>query len=151
MGSTEATNLDLRKIKKLIELVQESGISELEVRDGEESIRIARSAPMAALPVVAAAPPAQETAVASAARGEPAGRGQVVRAPISGTFYRSPAPGEAPFVNEGDAVARGDVLCIIESMKMMNRIEAELTGTVAEILLDNGRAMEAGTALFRIV
>ena len=140
MGSMEATNLDLRKIKKLIELVQESGISELEVRDGEESIRIARSAPMAALP-----------AVASAAPGEPAGRGQVVRAPISGTFYRSPAPGEAPFVNEGEAVARGDVLCIIESMKMMNRIEAELTGTVAEILLENGRAMEAGTPLFRIV
>ena len=129
--------MDLRKIKKLIELVQESGISELEVRDGEESIRIARGVPAAAMPVAAAA--------------SPAGPGQVVRAPISGTFYRSPAPGEAPFVKEGEAVAAGDVLCIIESMKMMNRIEAELTGTLAEILLENGRAMEAGTALFRIV
>ena len=85
------------------------------------------------------APPKTETA-----------GGHVVRAPISGTFYRSPAPGEAPFVREGDAVAAGDVLCIIESMKMMNRIEAELTGTVAEVLLENGRAMESGTPLFRI-
>ncbi len=143
--------MDLRKIKKLIELVQESGISELEVRDGEESIRIARGVPAAAMPVAAAASPVQDTEVAGAARGEPAGPGEVVRAPISGTFYRSPAPGEAPFVNEGETVAPGDVLCIIESMKMMNRIEAELTGTVAEILLENGRAMEAGTALFRIV
>ena len=143
--------MDLRKIKKLIELVQESGISELEVRDGEESIRIARGVPAAAMPVAAAASPVQDTDRAGAAPGEPAGPGQVVRAPISGTFYRSPAPGEAPFVNEGETVAPGDVLCIIESMKMMNRIEAELTGTVAEILLENGRAMEAGTALFRIV
>ena len=141
--------MDLRKIKKLIELVQESGIAELEVRDGDESIRVARALPGAA-PVVAAPAAMAETGADGGARETEAVGGQVVRAPISGTFYRSPAPGEAPFVQEGDAVAPGDVLCIIESMKMMNRIEAELTGTVAEILLENGRAMESGTPLFRI-
>ena len=141
--------MDLRKIKKLIELVQESGIAELEVRDGDESIRVARALPGAA-PVVAAPAALAETVADGGARETEAVGGQVVRAPISGTFYRSPAPGEAPFVQEGDAVAPGDVLCIIESMKMMNRIEAELTGTVAEILLENGRAMESGTPLFRI-
>ena len=141
--------MDLRKIKKLIELVQESGIAELEVRDGDESIRVARALPGAA-PVVAAPAALAETVADGGARETEAVDGQVVRAPISGTFYRSPAPGEAPFVQEGDAVAPGDVLCIIESMKMMNRIEAELTGTVAQILLENGRAMESGTPLFRI-
>ncbi len=141
--------MDLRKIKKLIELVQESGIAELEVRDGDESIRVARAVPGAAS--VAAVPAAPPEAVADGASPKPeTAGGQVVRAPISGTFYRSPAPGEAPFVREGDTVAAGDVLCIIESMKMMNRIEAELTGTVAEVLLENGRAMESGTPLFRI-
>ena len=141
--------MDLRKIKKLIELVQESGIAELEVRDGDESIRVARAVPGAAS--VAAVPAALPEAVADGASPEPeTAGGQVVRAPVSGTFYRSPAPGEAPFVREGDTVAAGDVLCIIESMKMMNRIEAELTGTVAEVLLENGRAMESGTPLFRI-
>ena len=141
--------MDLRKIKKLIELVQESGIAELEVRDGDESIRVARAVPGAA--PVAAVPAAPPEAVADGASPKPeTAGGQVVRAPISGTFYRSPAPGEAPFVREGDTVAAGDVLCIIESMKMMNRIEAELTGTVAEVLLENGRAMEPGTPLFRI-
>ena len=141
--------MDLRKIKKLIELVQESGIAELEVRDGDESIRVARALPGAA--PVAVAPGALPEAVADGAAPETETvGGQVVRAPISGTFYRSPAPGEAPFVREGDTVGPGDVLCIIESMKMMNRIEAELTGTVAEVLLENGRAMESGTPLFRI-
>ncbi|MDE0351029.1 MAG: acetyl-CoA carboxylase biotin carboxyl carrier protein [Gammaproteobacteria bacterium] len=141
--------MDLRKIKKLIELVQESGIAELEVRDGDESIRVARAVPGAVSVAAAPAVVAQTVADGAAPETESVG-GQVVRAPISGTFYRSPAPGEAPFVREGDAVAPGDVLCIIESMKMMNRIEAELTGTVAEILLENGRAMESGTPLFRI-
>ena len=146
--------MDLRKIKKLIELVQESDIAELEVRDGDESIRVARGVPAVAMPVptppeVAAPAGMPETAAGGAAASNVVG--QVVRAPISGTFYRSPAPGEAPFVHEGDAVAQGDVLCIIESMKMMNRIEAEVTGTVAEVLLENGRAMESGTPLFRIV
>ncbi len=146
--------MDLRKIKKLIELVQESGITELEVRTGDESIRVARGTPAVSVPAAATveAPAAAAETVADGA-GSKAGAaaGHVVRAPISGTFYRSPAPGEAPFVSAGDAVAAGDVLCIIESMKMMNRIEAEQTGTVAAVLLENGRAMESGTALFRIV
>ena len=144
--------MDLRKIKKLIELVQESGITELEVRSGDESIRVARGTPAVSVPAAAAVEaPAAGTVAEDAGSKAGAASGHVVRAPISGTFYRSPAPGEAPFVSEGDAVAAGDVLCIIESMKMMNRIEAEQTGTVAEVLLENGRAMESGTALFRIV
>ena len=146
--------MDLRKIKKLIELVQESGIAELEVRDGDESIRVARGVPAATMPGPArpeARAPGDEAQPAADGAAASSVAGQVVRAPISGTFYRSPAPGEAPFVREGDAVAQGDVLCIIESMKMMNRIEAEVTGTVAEVLLENGRAMESGTPLFRIV
>jgi len=144
--------LDLRKIKKLIELVQESGITELEVRTGDESIRVARGTPAVSVPAAAAVEaPAAGTVAEDAGSKAGAASGHVVRAPISGTFYRSPAPGEVPFVSEGDAVAAGDVLCIIESMKMMNRIEAEQTGTVAEVLLENGRAMESGTALFRIV
>ena len=144
--------MDLRKIKKLIELVQESGITELEVRTGDESIRVARGTPAVSVPAAAAVEaPAAGTVAEDAGSKAGAASGHVVRAPISGTFYRSPAPGEAPFVSEGDAVAAGDVLCIIESMKMMNRIEAEQTGTVAEVLLENGRAMESGTALFRIV
>ena len=148
--------MDLRKIKKLIELVQESGITELEVRTGDESIRVARGTLAASVPVAAAAAVegpavAAETVADGAGSKSGAAAGHVVRAPISGTFYRSPAPGEAPFVSEGDAVAAGDVLCIIESMKMMNRIEAEQTGTVAAVLLENGRAMESGTALFRVV
>ena len=144
--------MDLRKIKKLIELVRESGITELEVRTGDESIRVARGTPAVSVPAAAAVEaPAAGTVADDAGSKAGAAAGHLVRAPISGTFYRSPAPGEAPFVSEGDAVAAGDVLCIIESMKMMNRIEAEQTGTVAEVLLENGRAMESGTALFRIV
>ena len=134
--------MDLRKIKKLIELVEESGISELEVKDGDEAIRIARNRSVLAAAV--AASPAAPRSVGGDQSGE------VVASPIAGTFYRSPAPGEPPFVSEGQAVVAGDVLCIIESMKMMNQIESERTGTVVEVLLDNGKPIEAGTPLFRI-
>ena len=136
--------MDLRKVKKLIELVRESGIVELEVRGGEESVRIvsATSAPAGA--------PAADAPTATAGASKPA-RGRLIEAPVSGTFYRSPAPGEPPFVSVGQTVKAGEVLCIIESMKMMNRIEADGAGTVAEVLLENGRAIEAGTALFRMV
>ena len=132
--------MDLRKVKKLIELVRESGIAELEVRGGDEAVRVVNVA--SGLPAaVAATPPAPaKTAV-----------GHEVTAPVSGTFYRSPAPGEPPFVEVGQVVQAGDVLCIIESMKMMNRVEADSAGQVAEVLLDNGLAIEAGTPLFRIV
>lgn len=136
--------MDLRKVKKLIELVRESGIVELEVRGGEESVRIvsATSAPAGA--------PTADAPTVTAGASKPA-RGRLIEAPVSGTFYRSPAPGEPPFVSVGQTVKAGEVLCIIESMKMMNRIEADGAGTVAEVLLENGRAIESGTALFRMV
>ena len=132
--------MDLRKVKKLIELVRESGIAELEVRGGDEAVRVVNVA--SALPAAVAATPAAAAKTAG---------GHEVTAPVSGTFYRSPAPGEPPFVEVGQVVQAGDVLCIIESMKMMNRVEADSAGQVAEVLLDNGLAIEAGTPLFRIV
>ncbi len=138
--------MDLRKVKKLIELVREAGIAELEVRGGDESVRIV-SAP-------SATPPMPATGTSASTPAPPAvdapPRGQVVSAPVSGTFYRSPAPGEPPFVAEGQDMQAGDVLCIIESMKMMNRVEADTAGKVVAVLLENGRAIEAGTPLFRI-
>jgi acetyl-CoA carboxylase biotin carboxyl carrier protein len=138
--------MDLRKIKKLIELVEESGISELEVRDGEESIRIVRPLAPAESPSAdaRAAKRPNDSAVARAPRG------LLVRAPLTGTFYCAPSPGERPFVRVGQSVAVGDVLCIIESMKMMNQIEAERAGRVVEVLANDGEPVETGTPLFRI-
>jgi acetyl-CoA carboxylase biotin carboxyl carrier protein len=138
--------MDLRKIKKLIDLVEESGISELEVRDGEESIRIVRDSRATAAGTPVPARP-NKTAAAQAA---PSRRGFVVTAPLTGTFYRAPAPGEAPFVTAGQQVAIGDVLCIIESMKMMNQIEAERAGRIVEVLVDDGVPVETGALLFRV-
>ena len=134
--------MDLRKIKKLIELVEESDVRELEVRSGEESIRISRGEFGRD-----ATPHPRADKVVSVPNVE----GQVVAAPMAGTFYRSPAPGEGPFVAEGDTVSVGQVLCIIESMKMMNQIEADCDGTVVEFLVANGRAIESGTPLMRIL
>ena len=136
--------MDMRKIRKLIELVQETGIAELEVRDGDEKIRVAQFA-SASAKAPAAAP--EDTQV-PAAQNAP---GHVMPAPMAGTFYRAPAPGEAPFVDVGDAVAVGDVLCIIESMKMMNRVESDFAGRIAEVLIDNGKPIESGAGLFRIL
>ena len=138
--------MDLRKIKKLIELVKESGIAELEVRNGDEQIRVAQFA--STQPVSTAGQGAKPAAVQAAAEVKVAG--SVMAAPMAGTFYRSPAPGEAPFVDIGDTVAVGDVLCIIESMKMMNKVESEYAGRIAEVLVDNGKPIESGTGLFRI-
>ena len=138
--------MDLRKVKKLIELVQESGISELEVRSGDEQIRISRAGP-----VVPGAPVMPPVETPDEPVPDKRKRGEVVDAPLAGTFYRAPAPGEKPFVEIGDTVAAGDVLCIIESMKMMNRIESERAGEIVEVLVDNGKPIESGTALFRIV
>ena len=141
--------MDLRKVKKLIELVKESGIAELEVRDGDEKIRVAQFAP--------APSGSADPAVPSGAPGdalvevEKNVAGSVMAAPMAGTFYRSPAPGEAPFVDAGDTVAVGDVLCIIESMKMMNRVESEFAGQIAEVLVENGKPIESGAGLFRIL
>ena len=148
--------MDLRKVKRYIELAEETGLAELEVesRRGSgaerihEHVRIVR----VATPVAAAAAPVTETIPTPKPTGEapPAPAGQVVAAPMSGTFYRAPAPGEAPFVEVGDTVAAGDVLCIVESMKMMNQIESEVSGEVAAVLLEDGVAIETGTPLFRV-
>jgi acetyl-CoA carboxylase biotin carboxyl carrier protein len=138
--------MDLRKIKKLIDLVEASGISELEVRSGDESIRISR--PLA--PVGAASGARAEAAARSVPAPPRSNAGFVVRAPLTGTFYCAPAPGERPFVRVGQTVAVGDVLCIIESMKMMNQIEAERAGRVAEVAVADATPVETGTPLFRI-
>ncbi|MEM7219747.1 MAG: acetyl-CoA carboxylase biotin carboxyl carrier protein [Pseudomonadota bacterium] len=144
--------MDLRKIKKLIELAEESGIAELEVTSGEESVRIAmrgaRALPMASAPAVPAEvvvpPPA---APAPPAATEASGGTELV-APLAGTFYVAATPGAAPFVQVGDTVDVGQTLCIIESMKMMNAIAAERAGTITAVLGANGEPVAAGQALF---
>lgn len=142
-------SVDLRKIKKLIELVEESGISELEVSDGDESIRIAR--PLLPAGIAAGAPAtgpavvASERVVAQPVRST----GFEIRSPIPGTFYRAPAPDAGPFVEIGQAVQAGDVLCIIESMKMMNEVSAERSGVCTAIEVENGEAIGSGQVLFR--
>ena len=147
--------MDIRKIKKLIELVEESGISELEIAEGEESVRISRAAPAQAYPVMQqayAAPaqpaPALATAVAAAEAEAPAAAaaaavsGHVVRSPMVGTFYRTPSPDAKAFVEVGQKVNAGDTLCIVEAMKMMNQIEADKSGVVKAILVENGQPVE---------
>lgn len=155
--------MDIRKVKKLIELLEESNIDELEITEGEESVRISRhrAAPMpqqvyhmpSTAPVHAAAPAASAPATESAAQGasapEPAGH--LVRSPMVGTFYRSPAPGANSFIEVGQQVRAGDVLCIVEAMKMMNQIEADKSGVVDAILVENGEPVEYDQPLIRIV
>ncbi|CKK74863.1 acetyl-CoA carboxylase biotin carboxyl carrier protein [Neisseria meningitidis] len=131
--------MDLRKLKKLIDLVEESGIAEIEVTEGEEKVRIAVTP--AAAPVAASAP-----AAAPAARD----LSDAQKSPMVGTFYRAPGPNAAPFVEVGQQVKAGDTLCIIEAMKLMNEIEAEKSGTVKEILVENGTPVEFGEPLFII-
>lgn len=144
--------MDMRKIKKLIELVQETGIAELEVRNGDEQIRVAQFAPGTSTgPSGSANPSAQTVSEDAQASVEKSVSGTVMPAPMAGTFYRAPAPGETPFVDVGDTVAVGDVLCIIESMKMMNQVESDFAGQVAEVLVENGKPIESGTGLFRIL
>jgi len=151
--------MDLRKLKKLIDLVQESGISELEVTEGEEKVRIAKHFGAVAAPVQHYAMPA---AMPAAVAGAPATssvnlddeddlpEGHVMKSPMVGTFYRSPSPGADAFVQIGSVVKKGDTLCIIEAMKLLNEIEAEVDGTVKAILLDNGEPVEFGEPLFVI-
>jgi acetyl-CoA carboxylase biotin carboxyl carrier protein len=142
--------MDLRKLKKLIDLVQESGIAELEITEGEEKVRIVKGgqvstvAASAAAPVGAPAQAAPATAPPAAAEAE----GHVVKAPMVGTFYRSPSPDAKPFVEVGHAVKEGDTICIIEAMKLMNEIEADASGTVKAILVENGQPVEYGQPLF---
>ncbi|GLS83412.1 acetyl-CoA carboxylase biotin carboxyl carrier protein [Paraferrimonas haliotis] len=150
--------MDIRKIKKLIELVQESGIAELEITEGEEAVRICRhgqAAPAtqviqapAAAPAVAPAPAAVAAAPAEAAPA--AVSGHTLKSPMVGTFYRAATPGSAPFVEVGQKVNVGDTLCIIEAMKMMNQIEADKAGVVKEVLIDNGEPVEFDEPLFII-
>ncbi len=140
--------MDLRKIKKLIDMVEASGVSELEVRSGEEAIRISR--PLGWASSTRSPAPAIERASTPVRSASRASGGFTVRAPLTGTFYCAPAPGERPFVQVGQTVAVGDVLCIIESMKMMNQIETERAGRVVEVAVDDATPVETGTPLFRI-
>ena len=162
--------MDLRKIKTLIDLVEESGIAELEVKEGEESVRISRyptggmqpmpqfyapqpaiAAPAPAAPrAVEAAPAAGEAPAASAAPAKPAGNRHVVKSPMVGTFYRAAGPGSPAFVEVGQTVKAGQTLCIIEAMKMMNQIEADKAGVVVEILAENEKPVEFEQPLFVI-
>lgn len=151
--------MDLRKLKTLIDLVAESDISELEVTEGDGKVRIVKSAaapqtvyatapqvvPAAAAPAPAAAPAAEAAPAAPAAQ-----QGHVVKAPMVGTFYRASNPGAAPFAEVGQSVKEGDALCIIEAMKLMNEIEADKTGVIKEILIENGEPVEFGQPLFVI-
>jgi acetyl-CoA carboxylase biotin carboxyl carrier protein len=147
--------MDLRKLKKLIDLVQESGIAELEITEGEEKVKIVKGGvvSVSAPPVMAmpAAAPAGAPAPAAAPAGETRDAGQeghVVKAPMVGTFYRSPSPDAKVFVEVGHAVKEGDTICIIEAMKLMNEIEADASGVVKAILVENGQPVEYGQPLF---
>ena len=149
--------MDIRKVKKLIELLDESGIAEIEIKEGEESVRISRYAKdapaMIAAPVVAPAPvavPVAESAVAAAAAPDPEDDGFLVQAPMVGTYYASSSPGAAAYVQVGDRINEGDTLCIIEAMKMMNQIEADVSGVIKSIRVQNGEPVEYGQTLFVI-
>jgi acetyl-CoA carboxylase biotin carboxyl carrier protein len=150
--------MDIRKVKKLIELLEESGIAEIEIKEGEESVRISRmpsgavamQAPMYAspqLPIAAAAPSVSAPAAAPL---PPPSVDHLVQAPMVGTFYSAPAPGAKAFVQIGDEVKVGQVLCIIEAMKMMNQIESDRAGKVTSVLVQNGDPVEFGQPLFAI-
>jgi acetyl-CoA carboxylase biotin carboxyl carrier protein len=148
--------MDLRKLKTLIELVENSGIAELELTEGEEHVRISRASSVAAAPVqhVYAAAPQAAPAPAAAAPAAPAApavpEGHVVKSPMVGSFYRSPSPGAKAFVDVGQNVNAGDTLCIIEAMKLLNEIEADKAGVIKAILVENGQAVEFGQPLFII-
>jgi len=154
--------MDIRKIKKLIELLDESGIAEIEIKEGEEAVRISRMPtgnaaahllpPMAHLPALPAAPAAASAApsapAAEGAAAKPKPNEHVITAPMVGTFYASPSPGAKPFVEIGDEIKVGQVLCIIEAMKMMNQIEADKAGRIASVMARNGDPVEFGQPLF---
>jgi|SRR5690554_2046085 acetyl-CoA carboxylase biotin carboxyl carrier protein len=149
--------MDIRKVKKLIELLEESNINEIEIKEGEESVRISRggsqviSAPVqyAQAPMAAPAPTAAAAPVAEAPA-EAAPAGHSVRSPMVGTFYRSPSPTSGPFVEVGQSVKAGDVICIVEAMKMMNQIEADKSGVIESILVEDGQPVEYDQPLITI-
>lgn len=153
--------MDIRKIKRLIELLEESGVNEIEIKEGEESVRISRSGPNGVMytgapiqmqaPQAAAPAPQQATAPAPADdKGSDQPDGHQVRSPMVGTFYRAPAPGAKPFVEKGQHVKVGDTLCIIEAMKMLNQIEADKDGVVAAIIMEDAQPVEYDQPLFII-
>jgi acetyl-CoA carboxylase biotin carboxyl carrier protein len=155
--------MDLRKLKTLIDLVAESGIAEIEVTEGEDKVRIVKHpatvvagpvpAPVQTVVAAPAAPPVAPAPAPPPAGAEAAAeavKGHLVKSPMVGTFYRSPSPGAKPFVEVGQAVKPGDTLCIIEAMKLLNEIEAEVAGEVKEILVENGQPVEYGQPLFVI-
>lgn len=154
--------MDLRKLKTLIDLVAESDISELEVSEGEDKVRIVKSSPFSqnqammmpqmhhhAMPAAASAAPLS-TAPAAAPAASTEMEGHIVKSPMVGTFYRSSAPGSAPFISIGSSVQEGDTLCIIEAMKLLNEIEADASGVIKQILVENGQPVEYGQPLFVI-
>lgn len=140
--------MDIRKIKKLLELLEDSDVTEIEIHEGEESVRISRGqaagmmAPLGAPLMQAPAPAPAAAAAPEAAAAEPEITGHQICAPMVGTFYRAPAPGAKPFVEVGQKVQVGDVLCIIEAMKILNQIDADRAGTVTQVLVDNGQPVE---------
>jgi len=150
--------MDIRKIKKLIELLDESGVAEIEIKEGEESVRISRQQSVVAAPqqqVFAPAPVAPAAAPAAAPTAdEPAAEAEIsghkITSPMVGTFYRSASPGAKPFTDVGQSVSEGDTLCIIEAMKILNQIEADKSGTIKAILVENGQPVEFGQPLFII-
>lgn len=150
--------MDIRKLKKLIELVEDSGVAELEITEGEDTVRIGRYPPAGSIPAAPAMAPAAPVAAPQPAAAEPAATevadntpdGDSVKSPMVGTFYRAPSPDAQPFVEVGDTVKPGDTLCIIEAMKMLNQIDAEQAGTVSAILVDNGQPVEYDQPLFVI-
>ncbi|UTH75075.1 acetyl-CoA carboxylase biotin carboxyl carrier protein [Chromobacterium sp. IIBBL 290-4] len=151
--------MDLRKLKKLIDLVEESGIAELEVTEGEEKVRITRvssapqaafAQPMAQMYAAPTAAPAAAPAAAAPAAAPAADTQNAMKSPMVGTFYRSPSPGSKSFIEVGQSVAAGDTLCIIEAMKLMNEIEADRSGVVKAILVEDGQPVEYGEPLFVI-
>ena len=147
--------MDIRKIKKLIELLEESGIAELEIKEGEESVRISRQMPGYAQPMPAFMPMAPQPQTMSAPAAAPVEiaepeRGHQVKSPMVGTFYNKASPTSAPFVTQGQQVNAGDTLCIIEAMKMMNQIEADKSGKISAILVEDGSPVEFDQVLFVI-
>lgn len=142
--------MDIRKVKKLIEMMEESGIAEIEIKEGEESVRIARGATMNSASVSARSSDGPVEHNADWSGQQDRQTGHVIRAPMVGTFYRAPSPGSPPFVEVGDKVNAGDTLCIVESMKMMNHIDADKAGTIEAILVENGKPVEFDQPLFTI-
>jgi acetyl-CoA carboxylase biotin carboxyl carrier protein len=146
--------MDLRKLKTLIDLVETSGIAELEIQEGEERVRITRASAYAPQPVMFQAPAQLPAAVAVASPpaaevpSAPVEEGHTVKSPMVGTFYRAASPGAPAFVEVGDSIAQGDTLCIVEAMKLMNEIEADAAGTIKAILVENGQPVEFGQPLF---